>query len=104
MKKVIQKTVSMLVLAIATYFAYFSNNNGLSNIGISILYLSAIIFIIAFFAVEKKEVPNQIRFSQWAIVFFNIPIAIIAIYFGDFTMGVLFIFKTFSAKYLVKNL
>lgn len=103
MKKTIRRIIFIMVLSLATYFAYFSNNNGLSNIGIFILYFIATFTILAAIDTKKKINPNPFTIRQIIIVGLEILIGLIAIYFNDFITGSLFIITAFLSKYIIRN-
>lgn len=92
-----------MVLAIATYFTYFGNNNGLSNVGIFILYFFIILIILAAIDTKKKKNPNPLDTRQKMIVVTDVLIAFIAIYSDDFITGGLFIITAFLTVYIIKN-
>lgn len=95
--------IFIMVLSLATYFAYFSNNNGLSNIGYFILYFLATFTILAAIDTKKKTNPKTLTIRQIIIVALEILIALIAIYFNDFITGSLFIITSFLSIHIVKN-
>jgi prepilin signal peptidase PulO-like enzyme (type II secretory pathway) len=103
MKKAIRRMIFIMVLSLATYFTYFSNNNGLSNIGIFILYLLATFTILAATDTKKKTNPNPLKIPQIIIVGLEILIGLIAIYFNDFITGSLFIITSFLSIHIIKN-
>ncbi len=103
MKQVIKQIGFTMIIGLATYFAFFSNNNGLSNIGMFALYLECIIIILVTSSIKKKKVPNHISFGQYVIISKFIVVALIALYFNDFIIGSLFVLNTILCIHIVKN-
>lgn len=104
MKQAIKQIGFTMIIGLATYFAFFSNNNGLSNIGIFALYLESILVILIASGIKKKEVPNRIFIGQYVIISKFVIVALIALYFNDFLLGSLFVLNTIFCLHIVKNI
>lgn len=96
--KAIKHFILVLFLGCMVYFAYYQNNIGLQNIGLTILWFFTVILFIASWSKEKRKKINLHWFEKLIGRILWIGVILALLYGGAVVMGSIWILSIIIIK------